>query len=51
MSCIATGDDELQLLFPGGVSISHNFFILLGMVLGYRLLAYVALRLANWERR
>jgi hypothetical protein len=50
-ACIETGDQELALLFPSGIQVTENFFILLGMVLGLRFLSFLALHFTRWEKR
>eukprot|EP00054_Salpingoeca_dolichothecata_P027833 m.206300 g.206300 ORF g.206300 m.206300 type:complete len:662 (-) comp26059_c0_seq10:69-2054(-) len=50
-ACIAHGKDELRLLGMENGKIAEDFFILLGMTAGYRILAYLALRFTHWEKR
>ncbi|EGD76064.1 ATP-binding cassette [Salpingoeca rosetta] len=49
--CIPTGDDELRLLGFDTVDIGVNFAILAGMIVLCRVIAFLALRFSNWEKR
>jgi hypothetical protein len=49
--CIATGEEELEIMAMENVNIWINMAILAGMIIGYRILAYIAIRYLYKEKR
>jgi len=48
---VPTGEDEIRILSMDDVNIWHNLAILGGMIAGYRILAYICLRILYKEKR